>query len=393
MAQDRIGDRVKQHRNLANLTQAQLAERMNYSVHSVRAVERGRDLASPTFTAAAAAALSIPIELLYGTPYYESIEEEGPLEGLAVLKTILAEGAFVRPLEPPGEEQLQAELAQIELAIRNDKTRRAMAMLPNMIRQLHGALHAATDDGQKQRHYAMMCEAYIAAEAACCRLGYTSLTALVLDRLDAAALHSDDPGYVVRSLMKRARLLMSHGANDVAMNLVEQGLGLIVGDGESAQVLRGYGHLRGAIVAARKLDLDLAQDHVAEARLIAEPLMHESDLYSTMFGPGNVEVHACTIELEAGDPGKAAREGAALHLPEDMAAPRAGAHWQSNARAWLLAGKTDEAMKALNKARQVAPGQTKLAPEVRETLQGIAALERRSTDGVGAFARWLHISV
>ncbi|MFD9545779.1 hypothetical protein ACFWBG_00245 [Nocardia salmonicida] len=91
-------------------------------------------------------------------------------------------------------------------------------------------------------------------------------------------------------------------------------------------------HLRGAIVAARGRRLDVALDHIAEARALARPMTRESDLYTTDFGPGNVEVHACAVELEAGDPGKAAHDGAALILPVDMAAPRAGHHRQDNAR-------------------------------------------------------------
>lgn len=108
----------------------------------------------------------------------------------------------------------------------------------------------------------------------------------------------------VRSLMKRARLLMSHGSTDVAMSLVEQGIGLVAGDSEAEQVLRGYGLLRGAIVAARNCNLDLAQTFIEEACFVAQPMRHESDLYTTDFGPGNVEIHACAVELEAGDPGR-----------------------------------------------------------------------------------------
>ncbi|WP_245546955.1 helix-turn-helix domain-containing protein [Nocardia brevicatena] len=393
MTQKRIGERIAEQRKLAYLTQEQLAAKMDYSVHTVRAVERGRDTPSPAFVSAAAAALGVEPELLQGTPYYETLEEDGPLEGLAELRTILAEGAYVRPVEPPNEGQLRATMSEIETAIRDDRTRRAMAMLPTLVRQLYGALHATSDEAQKRRVYGLLCNAYIVAEGACCRLGYTSLTTLVLDRLDWAATHTNDPGFAVRSLMKRARLLMSHGSTDVAMSLVKQGLGLVVGNTESERVLRGYGHLRGAMVAARARNLDLANVHIGEARRIAQPMHHESDLYTTMFGPGNVEVHACAVELEAGDPGKAARDGSALSLPTDMAAPRAGHHWQDNARAWLLAGQPDEALKSLQRARRVAPQQTRLHPNVRETLQGIAAAERRRTDSLGSFARWIGISI
>lgn len=392
MTQKRVGDRIAQHRKLAALTQVELADRMGYSVHMVRAIERHRDTPREAFVNAAAKALGVDRDVLTGAPYYEAIEEEGPIDGLGALRTILAEGAYVRADEPSGPEDLAATLAEIEGAIRGDRTRRAMALLPPLIRQLHGSIRTAADVQQAQLAYRMLCDTYLAAEAACCRLGYTALTALILDRLDWAAPQTGDPGYIVRSLMKRARLLMASGSTDVAMTLVEQGLGLLIGESESDRVLRGYGLLRGSIVAARSYDLALAESYVEQARRIAAEMDHESDLYGTMFGPGNVEIHACAIELEAGDPGKAARQGSALILPSDMAAPRAGHHWQDVARAWLMAGRPDEALKALNKAREIAPQQTRLAPAVHETWHGIAAAQRRKADPTAAFGRWLKVS-
>ncbi|QIS12219.1 helix-turn-helix domain-containing protein [Nocardia arthritidis] len=384
-----VGQAIAAERKVAGLSQRQLAARARYSLSMVKAVEQGREVASPGFIATVANALGVDPDRLYGTPYVETLAEDGPLEGLAELRTVLAEGAYAQAIEPTSQPELAAQLMLAESALHNDRTRRALALLPGLIRQLHGAVQSAQHDRDRTKAYEMLCAAFIAAEGACCRLGYSSLTALVLDRLDWAAEHTEDPGYAVRSLMKRSRLLMSHGSTEVAMSLVERGLDLLPGSSEGEQMLRGYGHLRGAIVAARGRRLELAQTHIQEARLIARPMNHESDLYTTDFGPGNVEIHACAVELEAGDPGKAAREGAALQLPPDMAPPRAGYHWQDNARAWLMSGKPDRALAALNKARAIAPQQTRLHPAVRETVYGIAAAQRRQTDSLLGFASWL----
>ncbi|MCX4096542.1 helix-turn-helix domain-containing protein [Nocardia sp. alder85J] len=390
---EHVGQRIAAERKIAGLSQRQLAGRALYSLSMVKAVEQGREVASPGFIAAVSRALGVEPDRLQGTPFVETLEEDGPLEGLAELRAVLAEGAYVLAAQPPPSSELAAELARVETALHDDKTRRALALLPGLIRQLHGAAQSARDDRERTRAYEMLCAAYVAAEGACCRLGYSSLTALVLDRLDWAAGHAEDRGYAVRSLMKRSRLLMSYGSTDVAMSLVDRGLELLPGDSEGERVLRGYGHLRAAIVAARGLRLDSARDHIEEARRIANTMNRESDLYTTDFGPGNVEIHACAVELEAGDPGKAARDGAVLQLPSDVAAPRAGHHWQDNARAWLMAGKPDKALAALNKARTVAPQQTRLHPSVRETVYGIAAAQRRQSDSLLGFASWLGASL
>ncbi|WP_025353059.1 helix-turn-helix domain-containing protein [Nocardia nova] len=386
---EHVGRRIASERKIAGLGQRQLAARANYSLSMVKAVEQGREVASPGFIAAVSKVLGVDPDRLQGTPYLDTLEEDGPLEGLSELRAVLAEGAYVQALEPPTVADLRAELVAVEDALHNDRTRRALALLPNLIRRLHGAVEDAGDEAERIRADDMLCAAYIAAEGACCRLGYSSLTALVLDRLDTVAARSEDPGYAVRSLMKRSRLLMTHGSTDVAMSLVERGLSLVPGSSDGEQVLRGYGHLRAAIVAARGRRLELARDHIAAAREIARPMTGESMLYTTDFGPGNVEIHSCAVELEAGDPGKAARDGADLRMPVDLAAPRAGHHWQDNARAWLMSGKPDRALAALNKARAAAPQQTRLHPSVRETVYGIAAVQRRQSEGLLGFASWL----
>ncbi|WP_067674674.1 helix-turn-helix domain-containing protein [Nocardia miyunensis] len=388
-----LGERIANERKIAGLTQLALATRTNYSLSMVKAVEQGREVASPGFIAATAKAIGVDPDRLQGTPFVDTLDEDGPLEGLAELRAVLAEGAYVLAVEPSAPMELAAELSTVEKALRDDKTRRGLALLPNLIRQLHGAVQTAQNGRERTRAYEMLCAAYIAAEGACCRLGYSALTTLVLDRLDWAAGQVEDPGYAVRGLMKRSRLLMSYGSTDVAMSLVDRGLALVPGDSEGERMLRGYGHLRAAIVAARGLQLELARDHIEQARVIARPMQHESDAYTTDFGPGNVEIHSCAIELEAGDPGTAAREGAALRLPTDVAAPRAGHHWQDNARAWLMIGKPDKALVALNKARLVAPQQTRLHPSVRETVYGIAAAQRRQSDSLLGFASWLGASL
>ncbi|RJO71422.1 XRE family transcriptional regulator [Nocardia panacis] len=386
---EHVGQRIAAERKIAGLSQRQLADRAAYSLSMVKAVEQGREPASPGFISAAAKALRVDADRLQGTPYVETLEEGGPIEGLVELRAILAEGSFVLPTEPPAATELAASLAAAENALRRDKTRQALALLPLLIRQLHGAIHAARDDEQRVAAYRMLCAAYIVAEGACVRLGYSSMTALVLDRLDSAAQNANDPGYLVRSLMKRSRLLMAHDSTDVAMALVDRGLAMAAGGSDAELVLRGYGYLRGAIVSARGRRLDRANEYLTEARAIASPMRSESNLYTTDFGPGNVEIHACAVELEAGDPGKAARDGAALALPSDVPAPRAGHHWQDNARAWLMTGKPDKALIALNKARTVAPQQTRLHPSVRETVHGIAQAQRRQSDSLLGFATWL----
>ncbi|MBB5158061.1 hypothetical protein BJ970_005660 [Saccharopolyspora phatthalungensis] len=352
-------------------------------------MEQGREPASPAFTAAMARALKVEPEELTGTPYRDTIEQDGLLEGMSELRAILAEGQYVKAVQPEAIEAMSAELNDIHFAYRNDKGRQALMRLPILLRQLHGAARAAATDAERGRVYSLLASGYGTADRLSRHFGYMSLCTPAVDRLEWVAQQADDPLYTAQAKVKRARILMYLDSNDVGLSLVEQGLNEISGDGESAIAVRGYAHLCGAIAAARARKADIAREHIAEARDLAEHVTGESNAYGTLFGKANVGIHACAVELEAGDPGKAAREGSELRLPAGIAPPRAGHHWQDTARAWLLAGNAGKALEALNRARKVAPQQTRLHPSVRETLTSIAGLERRRSESLTAFSGWL----
>lgn len=388
-----IGARTAQARKLRGWTQPKLAQEADISASLVTKVERGAVPASAAFVAAVARALAIEPERLTGAPYYDQIEDDGPLDGIADLRAVIAEGRYVRAVDPGTLDALATEMAAIDLAYRNDRGRIALARISLLIRQLYGAVRDVTSDSDRGRAYSLLCAAHVTAERLCRRFGFTHLAPSVLDRLEDAAALADDPLYAAQAKIKRARVLMYYDANDVGLQLVEQGIDMIEGDDEAANAVRGYGHLCGAIVAARGIRPDTARDHIAAARSLAPLMPHESDLYGTLFGPGNVGIHASAVALESGDPDRAAREGSALVLPPELAPPRAGHHWQDVARAWMLVGQTDKALRALGAARAVAPQQTRLHPSVRETLHAIAAAERRRTDSLSNFASWVGVSL
>ncbi|MEV6555847.1 helix-turn-helix transcriptional regulator [Nocardia sp. NPDC051756] len=383
-----IGERIAHERRISGKTQAQLAREMDYSIQMVKAVEQGRKPAAPGFVNAAARVLGIEPEVLNGTPYRDTLEEEGTLEGIAELRAILCEGEYVRPLEPPPIPELRASMKAIDDYDRKGKSRLALARLPKLIRQLYGAMHVSPEPAV----FELLCRAYNAADRMCRRFGFMSLTIPAIDRYDWAAARADDPLAVAVGKVMRTRLLVYQDSTDLALMLVDRAIADAHGDSEEALSVIGAAHLAGAVAASRALRLDTARGHIEEARVIGARLGFETRAYETLFGPANTEIHAVGVELEAGDPGRAARDGSALILPKSIAQTRAGHLWQDIARAWVLSGKPEQAMKSLNVARRIAPQQTKLHPAVRETLNAVVALEKRSTGSTGEFARWLNVS-
>ncbi|PXX59673.1 transcriptional regulator with XRE-family HTH domain [Nocardia tenerifensis] len=390
MAAVGIGERIAIERHKAGKKQAQLAKLMDYSIYMVQAVEQGKKRPSPGFIAAAAKALGIDQEVLRGTPYRDTLEEDGTLEGITELRAILCEGEYVQGVEPPPVAELQATMQRVNDEDRKGNSRKALAQLPMLIRQLYGALHNDPDDPVV---YELLCSAYNAADRMCRRFGFMSLTIPAVDRYDWAAAHSGDPLASAVGKVMRTRLLVYQHSIDLALTLVDRALEEARGDSEDALSVLGAAHLAGAVAAARGLRLDVARAHITEARAIGARLGFETRSYETLFGPANTEIHAVGVELEAGDPGKAARQGSELILPASIAKTRAGHLWQDIAAGFVMTGQREKAIKALNVARKIAPQQTKLHPSVRETLQAIAASEKRSTGSTAEFARWLGVSV
>lgn len=382
-----VGQALKAERTIAGLSQRQLATRAGYSLSMVKAVEQEREPASPGFISAVARAMRITPEQLTGAPFNDGKPLADAVNELSVL---LAEGRYARADEPGALAQLEADLTAAQDLYRSDRTRQTIEVLPAIIRRLHGATRDLTGDEQAHA-YSLLSSAYILAEWSARRTGHLMLALPALDLADGYAPCGDDPNYVAFSALARARILTHYGESDVAAQLIDSA---ITGADDTApgMVLAGYSHLAGAINEARKLNYSGAVDHVEAARELASRT-GETDLYMTAFGPLNVEIHSHAVELEAGDPNRAALVGAELTYSAGAPPTRVAHHWQDNARAWLMSGKPDKALAALNKARAAAPQQTRLHPSVRETVYGIAAAQRRQSESLQGFAHWLGATV
>ncbi len=353
----------------------------------VKAVEQGREVASPGFISAVAKALRITPEQLTGAPFDDGKPMSDAINELSVL---LTEGRHARATEPGPIEALTADLEAAQQLYRSDRTRQTIEALPALIRRIHGAIRETSGETQAYA-YTLLTSAYVLAEWSARRTGHMMLALPALDLADMYAPLADDPHYGAFSVLARARVLTHYGESEVAGQLIDSAIGA-ADSSPSGMVLAGYSHLAGAINEARKLNYRNAAAHVDAAREIADQT-GETDLYMTAFGPLNVEIHAHAIELEAGDPNKSAVEGSMLTYPTDAPPTRVAHHWHDNARAWLMSGKPERALAALNKARATAPQQTRLHPSVRETLYGIAAAERRRTDSLAGFASWIGVTL
>ena len=390
-----IGERIAMARKVAGFNQHTLAQRANYSTSMVRAVEQGREPASPAFVAAVARGMGIEAEELYGQPYRDLLDTEGGASGLVELRTLFAEGGYVAPLQPGSPAELAGEVDRLRAMRHSDRAHEAIAQTPVLLRQLNGALEAAGAQAERECAQRLLAQTFANTAQMVYRFGWTTLAGQAVDRMDVAAASSDDPLLCAHAAQQRSLLLLAYASYEAGEKLVHRSLDLLGCEPDSERVLalRGSAHLRGAIISARARDVERAREHVAEARKLGARLGSTSRAYDTNFGPGNVDVHDVAVSLEVGDPGRAARDGSALRLPADLPANRVGHHWQDVARAWILAGDHRKALLALNRARRTAPQQTRYHPQVHETVRAIVLAERRKSESIAHFTAWLGLRV
>ncbi|MCC3330732.1 helix-turn-helix domain-containing protein [Nocardia abscessus] len=384
-----IGARTARARKLKGWTQLRLAAEAGLSDSLIAKVETGRVPASPAFVAAAARALQVEPELLTGVADYS--RELGELPGVVEMRRIVAEWDYVEPVRGSTLAQLELESAKLQDYHIRDKTPEVFEILPGHIRRLYGALTEAGAD--VRRMHSLLCNAYMLTNFSAGRTGLTSLQSSVLGRVSALAEEADDPIYRTLTHVQRGKVLMYYDAIQSGLDAVQRGIDAVAGDDGSATAMRGYGHLSGAIIAARGQRYGTAIDYLDEARSVVARGDESSFPRLPQLNATNVEFYACAIELEAGDPEKAATNGWTLKIPAGTSPTRTGHHYQDVARAWLLAGEPSKSLKALKLARKVAPQQTRRHPSVRETLVGIAAAERWNSESVSAFAQWVGVAV
>ena len=97
------------------------------------------------------------------------------------------------------------------------------------------------------------------------------------------------------------------------------------------------------------------------------------------------------VPIELSDGTSAVGRAEQVVLPADAQPSRAGNHWVNVARAWTLHGDRGNALGALHAARKIAPQQTRYHPSVHETVHLLAEHDRRATDTLAGFARWLGV--
>jgi transcriptional regulator with XRE-family HTH domain len=394
---NRPGQRIAATRKSLGLTQQQLADRANVSKSMLAKVESGHATASNVWVGAVAHALGVDPAYLFGQPY-----DGGTPDNAAIHQLIPAirRAVAMWDLGSASADEQRTTLDSIAWDVRQlHKWRHATAYdkigqeLPRILAVLteHTQLAAGAD---RELAFALLTQAYRAANTMAHKLGYTDLSLAALDRMEWAASQSGDPVLVAVVDYVRSGALSRLGEHNGAVRLLTRAINsvepLIDRDRNVLPVL-GSLHMKLIGVYGAMANGELVATHTAEATRIAAMTGPDRPVYETVFGPANVQLHALSARVDMAQPAEALEVADATRLPEDMARERVTYYWTDLARAHLLNGNPDAAIEALYEARTAAPTHFANSSLVRGTIYTLAAEQRRATRGLRSLAHSIGI--
>lgn len=384
-----IGQRIARYRKMRHLTQVGLANQVGISASHLAHIEQGNKQTTPSVTASIARALSITTADLVGQPYLAELQADQldvliqPIRwALDVYDLGVDPDITPRPLA-----ELADEAERMCMLIRATDLRTAATELPALILETTTAAHTELSD----QAWGVLASTYRTAYDVCTKLGYQDLSALALERMAWAAERGSNP--ILASIRQYLRGLayLRAGEYRTGRRLVAVGAATaaLAAPGRERDVVTGQIHLGGAVLAARAKDGDAAEDHLTKAQALADRTGDAAKVYWLSFGPFNVAAHRVSALVDQDRYSEALAVAKSVTVPEDWPASRAAHHRAEIARAQLWTGRTDEALRSLQAARQLAPQQTRYSTTVRDTVAGLVSARRAAPESLSNYAQWL----
>jgi transcriptional regulator with XRE-family HTH domain len=392
---EHIGARIARFRKQRGLLQQGLAMRANISKSLLSKVECGQKPASAALVAACARALSVSTSDLLGQPFTEELRRDRLDALLQPIRVGMENWDVPHDQETPPRDisLVRADLQRL-LTQRREADYMPMARdLPGVIDELVHAIHTTAGEEQRQG-YESLGNAFRCVFTLAWNFGYIDLATVALDRIALAAPRADEPGLAAMHAYLRAQTVLSSGRYEVGMTVVDRALRDVAGQQgrrpESMLALQGSLHLRAAVIAGRSKDADGADARLAEARGLAHVTGDLPD-YGLTWGLPNVGVHAVAIACELDQWDRAIEIADSVRIPRDWSRSRAGHHWMDLGRAYFWAGRPERALDCLQRARKIAPQQTRYHPTVRETVLAMKRRERVRSAPLAQYAEWIGI--
>ncbi|MYS43671.1 helix-turn-helix domain-containing protein [Streptomyces sp. SID5998] len=367
MANEDLRRALRRLRQLASLTQEELAERSGVSVDVIRQLEQGRKQSArlPTLHALADG-LGVELTTLLGDPpaVSSSGENDGP-RFVAVRRAIMPALWGPEP-EPPGPEfsvdRLREQIADGWTQYHSAEFDTVMKALPELIADARAAA-ASGDDDLRGAGFAALGKALQLAGHVAVRMGKTDLALTSLERAIEAAKRSSDPLLVPMIVNSMAWTYQRQGRLEDALAIALRVADDMAGAGrtDTADGLKVWGALTmsAATSAARSGDYERAaammETAEREAARVAKLPDGGDNRMVSVFSPSSVRIERVRLAVQYGHPHDALTLAKGMRLSKDT--PPSWRTWLllDVARAHTDIGDAAGAVKTLESLRRVAP--------------------------------------
>jgi transcriptional regulator with XRE-family HTH domain len=382
-----VGERIATARRARRLTQSDLAAAAGLSHVTIRSIERGARRPSEDSLDAIAAALGMdPSRLLAsGARAAGRVHATMPALSAAIAAYDVPDDGPVRDLD-----ELRRDVAAAEEWRLAAQYVRLAEVAPELLGELARALHQSPA-GTRPAVAALLVSAYRSADAVAYKAGHRDLSARLVDIMRWAAPQAEDPLLTATAAYVRTEVFFAARAHDAGLRALEVAVDAAPPPtSRAAAAARGALHMRAAVIAGRAGLADRADEHLAEARALADRT--PEGVYSgTAFGPDSVRVHELSYAVSLGDTGVQR----ALDIAREWAPPRAlpperrSGFYIELARAQTWGGRRADAFESLMVARRIAPQHTREHGWARETVGTLLRLSRSDDGRLPAFAEWV----
>ncbi|MFZ4145156.1 helix-turn-helix domain-containing protein [Streptomyces griseoincarnatus] len=397
-----LGQRIKELRRDAGMSQSDLAAAMGRSESWVSQVERGvQPVERLSILQALADALNVSVrdvrpDAAPAEPIQpEELERSNDLEGLRVALTghpalgSLFEESSGEPVPSLSDFRQRVEEAW---TLAHASSYAALSEhLAQLLPSIEAAVRHAPASDRTELH-ALRAKAYQVAAASFTRQDQADAAWVAADRALQAAELAGQPLEVVASLFRMAHAFMRQQHMEQAEQAAKSAVAVMAPRAEAPECppeelsLLGAMNLVLSVINAREGNRGATHEHIDRARGIAARLGEDRNDFDTEFGPTNVEIHAVSTAVELGD------AGLALEVAQQVDASGLSPERQSRflldvARAHAQRRHVGEATAALLEAEALAPEQihdhhlargvirdlVQLSePRVPESLRGLA---------------------
>ncbi|MER7331718.1 MULTISPECIES: helix-turn-helix transcriptional regulator [unclassified Micromonospora] len=371
---DYIGLRVARWRDIAGLTQLELADRVGYSREYISMIENGsRIVTKRSLLIALATALGVSVNDLTGQPDRPRSRDE-----LAVYSAVpnLRGALDDEPdtLHPLHVDQLTAGVDQAMRA-------RMMCDYPALARILPSLIADTRRlaDSDNPAGLALFVRAAVCAALTIKPFGYVDLSARLSERAELAARLLDRPVELAAARFAAAQTALSSGTSGGQRRSLHTAATAAaqLGDSGGDDHLSWYGmlHLHAALSAASLGRTTDVATHLAEAEATATRTT--SDPWRMEWSPANVAVWRVGVAVENGEPERAPEYARRVDRTQLRTANRLARLHIDAGRGHYAAGEPEQAVRRFLAADEVSGPELRSRTTVREIVAQLVRDARR----------------